>query len=188
MTAIVAFWESKLHYGIAADRQVTSEDGSVFYARKLYKHKDVVIGVSGDSTVGLCAEAVIEAVKRRKTGSFKRPITEAWCQVVRGLMLDPIGENDRKRGGDLRMLMVSPYGLYYFDASAGGYVEEICGRTDDIDDVAMYTIGSGGPDAYRYLENRSKDEGNLRTALKLACRANLFCSGGPDVEVFGEPG
>lgn len=181
MTAILGVWSSPDIYGMAADRQVTGEDGDMFFVKKLYRQGDYILGVSGDSTVGFCAEAVLDGLAKRKTQPFKKSITRAWCKALH--TLSQAGESAKQRSDhDLRMLLVGPQGLFFFDSSANGYVEEIA---PDDDGEVVHGTGVGGDSALQAWRTMSPIpmEEMLEEAVQIACKYNAMCGGPIDVEV-----
>lgn len=179
MTAILAHWVGEANYGIAADSQVTSEDGDIFYVSKLYVKGKVCIGVSGDSSVGFCAEEVLKVRTTLSGGALKKAVTRAWCKALRVLHEASPGDG-KKAGPDMRMIMVSPSGVYFFDASANGYVEEIAG---DLDGDIVCAAGVGGTLALMAWKVSPNEDGNiddkdrLRFAVSKACELNAMCGG-----------
>lgn len=180
MTAILAHWVSETQYGIAADSQVTSEDGDMFYVSKLYKKGAVCIGVSGDSSVGFCVDEVLKVNMSLRGPALKTAVTKAWCKALRVLRGAEEG-GSKKNGLDMRMIMVSPSGIYFLDASANGYVEEIARDPDG--DIICGT-GAGGTPALMAWKLGHTDPDidsivwhRLQHAVSKACEFNAMCGG-----------
>ena len=158
---------------IAADHQVTSDDGHKDYeANKIFRGPDYLIGVAGDYKIVTLMEYLGFKLPAKNRDKFI--ITELPL-IIKEYLSPYAQENDKEGGDEYEIILACDRGLF-----------QINERHEASPAPFFHAIGTGAPYAFgayhALMYEDVSDEELLGVAVNAAIRYNAFCGGGVAIE------